>query len=53
MVKSTFGILGVLIGFGLVITKVYLKSSFAYGFTFVWMTFSAYLASYFQVQSLS
>jgi len=49
MTMSTIGILGVLVGFGLVLSKLYLLNSFAYGITFVLMSASTMLASHFQI----
>ena len=51
MRKSIIGVLGVLIGFGMVISKVYLSNSFTYGITFVLMTASTMLASHFQIKA--
>ena len=49
MLQSTFGIYGVLLGFGLVLSKFYLTSSFAYGITLVVLTASTMLSAQFQI----
>ena len=51
MMRSTIGILIILIGFGLVITKAYLFNSFTYGITFFMMLAGGMSSSHFQIKA--